>query len=69
MWNMNETAVNIECGERTKSFTSSSSHYGGFSAVPKGGNGKQVTAAVVASASGLVAPPFLIVAGKNVMRK
>lgn len=64
-WNMDEISVNIEFGERSKSCTSSSTHYGGFNAVTTGGNGKHVTTVVAVSASGLMAPPFLIVPGKH----
>lgn len=65
VWNMEETSLNIWFEKRPKSFTTSSCHYGGSNAVPKRGYGKQVTTVVAASASGLVAPPFLVVASKK----
>lgn len=67
-WNMDETSVDVEYGEWEKYFTSSSRHYGGFKAVGKDWNGKHITEVIAASAFGLVAPPFFIVAGKNVMK-
>ena len=68
-WNMDETSVDVEFGEREKFFTTSASHSGGYNAVKQGGIGKNITAVFAVSAFGLIAPPLLIVEGKNVMTR
>ena len=70
IWNIDETSVETTFGERYKTFRSSSiKHGGGVMTTESGGGGKHVTAVIAVSASGRVAPPFFIVAGKHVMSR
>lgn len=70
VWNTDETAVSAENSIAKKAFTTSDSHHGGFKCVStRKGPGKHITAVIAVSASGRIAPPFLIVAGKNVMAR
>lgn len=54
-------------GKRIKTFTTARSHHGGFVSVQKG-SGKHLTAVLIASASGKLAPLFAIAAEKSVMK-
>ena len=67
IWNLDETHVDGEFGERVKVFSGSHSHHGGFTAVQKG-SGRHMTAVIAAAASGHLAPLFVIAAGVNVMQ-
>jgi len=67
LWNVDETKVSSEFGERQKVFGSANTHHGGSIASRVAGGGKHVTAVIAISAAGAIAPPFLIVAGKNKM--
>ena len=63
---MDETHVDGEFVHRKKRFSSSKFHHGGFISTQKG-SWKHLTAVLVVSASGHLAPLFAIAAGKNVM--
>lgn len=68
LWNMEETNVTAENGKKKKVFSPADPHHGGFQVATTGsGSGKHITSVIAASPSGLVAPPFFIVAGKRVM--
>lgn len=66
IWNWDETSVLPEFGKLTKCYAPSSSNRGGARVTVKD-HGKHVTAGLAASASGRIAPPFLIAAGKKKM--
>ena len=48
-------------------FGAADTHHGGYTACHASKMSKQITAIIAVSASGLKAPPFFVVAGKNVM--
>lgn len=66
IWNLDETAVSADYGKRGRTFSASASNLGGRRHNIKD-NGAHLTAVVIASASGLVAPPFFVASGKKVM--
>jgi len=59
--------VSCEYGKKTKVFGAADTHHGGFAACHASKMNKHINAIIAVSASGLKAPPFFIVAGKNVM--
>eukprot|EP00171_Calliarthron_tuberculosum_P002529 IDg2529t1 len=64
--NIDETAVDATFGKREKAFTAANSHHGGFRGEKAVYGARQhVTAVVMATASGRLAPPFFIVEGKR----
>ena len=67
LWNMDETAIEVEYGKKRKVFSSSKSHHGGTKSQRGGKQSKHITAVVAVSASGRKTPPIFIVAGKNIM--
>lgn len=68
LWNMDETKVSAEFGQRQKVFGSSDTHHGGSRANNGGKCGKHITAVLAVSASGRKVPPVFIISGKNVMK-
>lgn len=69
MWNTDEGAINVTLGKRIKVFVPSNTHYIGFVTFAQNGAGQHITAVIEVSADGLIAPPFSIIAGKNLMQK
>lgn len=68
IWNMDETAVDATEGKPIKVYSSAGTKHGGFRKCSTlNGPSKHITAVIVASPAGLRAPPYLIVAAKNVM--
>ena len=68
VWNMDETQVDGEFGERKKVYSPADTHHGGFIATKKhAGDGRHVTVVMAVSASAKKAPPFFIVEGKRNM--
>ena len=67
IWNLDETHVDGEFGERVKVFSVSHSHHGVFTAVQKR-SGRHMATFSAAAASGHLAPLFVIAAGVNVMQ-
>lgn len=66
VWNTDETAVDCTLGKWTRCFTSADTKNGGHRGVKSSyGISKHITAVIAASASGTVAPPFFIIAGKR----
>lgn len=68
VWNMDMTHVSAEYGRKKRMLCSAASHHGGFlpsSLSPS--NGRHITVVLAVSASGLLAPPFFIIAGLRVM--
>lgn len=68
VWNMDETAVTGELGEKKKVFTSSKSNACGYRATEGKGIGKHLTAVLIANADGKVLPPFFVFEGKKEMK-
>lgn len=64
LWNVDETQVTAAFCLTHKILSTGSSH-GGFVVQNGTGQGKHITAVVAVSAGGLIAPPFIIVQGKN----
>lgn len=62
--NMDETHIDGEFCEWEKTFGSSKTNYGGITAT-KRSYGKHLTATIATSASGKIAQPFFIAAGKK----
>ena len=70
LWNMHETKVDAEFGKIVKVLGPPNTHQRGLvSSTSAAGSRKHVTYVIAISASGLKAPPFFIVAGKNRMSK
>lgn len=70
IWNMDETAVDANEGDSTKVLSGADSHHGGFRGSSTAyGICKHITAVVAVSASGLIAPPFFIIAGKKLSQR
>lgn len=69
VWNLDETQVSGEYGEKVKVFGPASSCHGGFRSSKGRGTGKHLTALVIASAAGEVLPPFFVFEGKNSMTR
>ena len=67
IWNLDETHVNGEFGERVKGFSGVHSYHSGFTAVKKG-PGRHMTAVIASAASGHLALLFVIASGVNVMQ-
>lgn len=64
VWNMDETSVDIEFGQKLKAFVAANSHHGPAKvSTTVSGGGKHVTAVIAISASGLLAPPFSLPRG------
>lgn len=68
VWNMDETKVDAQFGIRERTFVGKNSRRGGFQVGSKKSN-KHITAVIAGSASGRVAPLFVIAAGKKLMKK
>ena len=57
LWNIDDSSVDVEFGERDKAFGSSDGHNGGFRASSyASGKGKHVTAVIAVSAAGFALP-------------
>ena len=67
LWNMDETSVSTEFGEKEKVFGASDTHHGGFRSISSNRSNKHITAVVAVFASGRKTPPFFIMTGKNLM--
>ena len=65
LWNVDETAVDCQYGERNKVFGSSATHHGGYMAGQARKTNKHITLVVAVSASGGKVPPLFIVEGKR----
>jgi len=63
IWNMDETNVDGEYGQREKAFVGSHDHHGAFRSSTKKPS-KHITAVIAISASGRIAPPFLLLLEK-----
>ena len=68
LWNVDETEISSAQGKFRKVFSSSTSHHGGSVIQNSTGQSMDVTAVVTISAGGLIAPPVIIVEGKNIMK-
>ena len=67
-WNLDETCIDSEFDVKQKVICSSFHGSSGYkSSSGNSGSGVHVTAVVATSASGLMVPPFFIIAGKNYM--
>lgn len=66
VWNMDETAVDCTLGKWLRGFTSATTKNGGHRSVKSTyGMSKHITAVIAANATGILTPPFFIVAGKR----
>lgn len=68
LWNLDETQISAENGRSRKVFTNSNSSHRGFVAQNCSGKSKHVTSIVAVSAGGKIAPPFIVIEGRNVMK-